>query len=78
MAWAFLALQLVGTLYIAIIVPESPLFLFGRGDYEQARKNLTEVAHFNGVYKVRGRPYDQFRFPKEKALISSDNKEINY
>lgn len=48
-AWAFLALDLVGTVYIALLVPESPLYLFGRGDFEEARYVLTEIALFNGV-----------------------------
>jgi len=67
-------LESIGTAYIAIFVPESPLFLFGLDEYEASRENLTKVAHFNGVFMVRDAPYEQFRFPKEKELIK--NNEI--
>jgi len=59
-------LEFIGTTYIAIFVPESPLFLFGLDEYEASRENLTMVAHFNGVFIVRDVPYEQFRFLTEK------------
>ena len=49
-ASVFFVLAFIGVLYIAIVVPESPLWLFGNKLYQMSRENLKEVAHFNSVY----------------------------
>ena len=67
-----IAFAVVGLFVISLIAPESPEFLVARGDlddYEEARRGLTYVAHFNGVKKVNGIPYENFKFVVEKKLM---------
>lgn len=71
--WISLAITILCTIYILIVVPESPQFLCERGDfndYLESREILTYVARFNGVQTVGGYPYQQFKFTNEKKLIS--------
>ena len=68
----------LATLYMMLVIPESPAFLHERGqegDYEKARKALTFVANFNGVYEVKQRPYERFRFVSEMKKVSNDPVE---
>lgn len=78
----FLALCVLGTLYIILVVPESPVFYFNEERYPESRESLTAAARFNKVDKVRDLPYEDFRFIKEEhgptanaALVESESSK---
>ena len=44
-----LMIVIFGTLYYVIAVPESPKWLYSKGEYDKCRQNLQKVANYNGV-----------------------------
>ena len=66
--WVSLFITILCTIYIAIVVPESPQFLQERGnqeDYDRSRNILDYMANFNGVAKRKNMPYKNFKFVEE-------------
>lgn len=81
-ALQFIALCILGTIYIILVVPESPVFYFNEERYPEARESLKTTANFNKVDKVRGLPYEEFKFIKEEhgpvanaALVESESSK---
>lgn len=76
--WTSLVITILCTIYILIVVPESPQYLCERGkndDYDNSRDILTYVAKFNGVTVQRNQvPYQNFKFTyeaKKKGFIAA-------
>lgn len=68
LAWAFVIITILATLYVIIFVPESVQWLHSVERFEESRKGLTSVAHQNFVYKLEGKPYENFKFVREISL----------
>lgn len=68
----FLVLCIIGTFYILILVPESPVFYFDKERYSESRESLKTTANFNQVYKVKSLNYEEFKFVKEEKASLDD------
>jgi hypothetical protein len=67
----FLCITIINTIYIIIIMPESPKFLYMNGKFEESRENLKIIAKFNGAFIDidKGHIYDDFVFDNEAKFI---------
>ena len=66
--WSVLSVSTVATVTILVFVPESPDWQHEKGEadqYNEARQSLIGIAHFNGVSKIKGKPYGRFKFVRE-------------
>jgi hypothetical protein len=59
-------------LYMILLVPESPKWLYTWGYYDEARSSLQEVANFNGVAKRQKEKLGRLKFGAEKLKEVKD------
>jgi hypothetical protein len=80
--WVPIGIMMVIWTLIAVIimpnVPESPKFLYEKGDYNEARLSLFSVARFNGVKIKQNIIFDKENpnFKKQMIIVTSEDLQF--
>lgn len=67
---AAIIVAILTAIFVFIYLPESPKFLYLKGEFVKSRESLEKIAEFNGVthHSNTGFPYKNFKFVKEIAI----------
>lgn len=73
----YLTLAVASTLFIIVYFPESPKYLYSKGQFVEARESIQKIAVFNGVtHHLRtGFVFKQFKFEKEVEVLNQIHRD---